>query len=131
MRNEPRHHLDEGFDGEGLAQHRRRSEPIGLFGRLFVPSTYEDRRGRKALLDSTHRRACAGALISMEIDKVSDDKLGSRVARDIVQPVDQQQLVALIAQHLAEEVSSGGVVLDDQDLWYSPHAGGFAPGPQF
>lgn len=131
MGREPRHDLDERFDREGLAQHRRRTEAVGLFGRLFIPSAHNDRRRWVALLDTTNESACGAALVSVEVDEIGDDDVRSRPRGGVVQPLDQQQLVALIAQHLANEVSSGAVILYEQDLSYSPHAGGFGTGTQF
>ena len=131
MGNEARHDLDELFDREGLAQHRRRSEFVGFIGRLFVPGAYDNRRGRIPLVDATHRRPCADALISVETDEVGEDEFGNGVHWGFFEPVDQQQLVALIAQHLAKEVSSRAVVLYDQDVSYAPQAGGFGTGAQF
>ena len=131
MGNEPSHDLDERFDREGLAEHRRGTELVGFVGRLFVSGAHDDRRSWEALLDATNRHTCAAAGISVETDEIGDDQLGNGVRRGILQPVDRQKLVALIAQHLAKEISSGAVVLDDQDLSYSPHAGGFGTGAQF
>ena len=131
MRNEPYHGLHELFDRERLAQHRRRSESVGLFGGLFVPGAHDDRGGRIAFLDATDRRTSAGALISVETDEVGHDKLRNGLRWGVLQPVDQQELVALIAQHLAKEVASRAVVLYDQDGRYAPQAGGFDTGAQF
>jgi len=130
MGNEPCHDLDERFDREGLAQHRIHSESVGLCGRLLISRANDDRRRLVALLDTTNRLTRAPARVSLETDEIGDDKIGSRVCRGVLEPVDQQQLVALIAQHLAEEVSSGAVVLNDQDLSYLPHVGGFGTGAQ-
>jgi hypothetical protein len=74
---------------------------------------------------------CAGALISVETDEVGDYEIGYGVRRGLLQGVGQQQLVALIAQHLAKEISSRAVVIDHQDLSDAPHLGGSARGPQF
>jgi urease gamma subunit len=71
-----------------------------------------------------HARIC-------ETDEVGDDQLGNRLRSDGLQLSDHRELVALIAQHLVNEVSSGAVVLDYQDLSYGTDAGGFAPVPQF
>jgi len=131
MGREPCDGLDERFDRKGLAQHRRRSEFVGLFGGLFVPGAHDDRRVRIAFLDATHRRTSAGALVSVETDEVGHDKLRNDLRWGVLQPVDQQELVALIAQHLAKEVSSRAVVLYDQDGSYAPQAGGFDTGAQF
>ncbi len=131
MGNEPCHGLDERFDRERLAQHCRRSEFVGLFGGLFVPGADDDRGGRIAFLDATDRRASAEALISVETHEVGEDEFGNGVRWGFFQPVDQQQLVALIAQHLAKEVSSRAVVLYDQDGSYAPQAGGFGTEAQF
>ena len=131
MDNEPRHGLDEFFDREWLAQHRRRSEFVGRLGSLLVPGAHDDRRLGIALLDATHRRPCTDAVISLETDEVGDDEIGYGVRRGLLQAVDQLQLVAFIAQHLAKEVSSRAVVLYDQDVSYAPQAGGFGTEAQF
>ena len=130
-RSEPGHDLDELFDREGLAQHRRHSELFGLFGSLLESGADDDRRGRIALFDATNSCMCAGGVISVETDEVSDDEIWFGVGRGLLKTTHQQQLVTLIAQHLAKEVSSGAVVVDDQDLNYSRQGGGSAPGPQF
>ena len=131
MGRETRHDLDECFDREGLRQHRGRSEVVGLLGGLLVPGTHDDRRRRIELPDATHGRMRAAAVVSVETHEIGDDQIGSCVRCGVLEPAHQQQLVALIAQHLAKEVSSGDVVLDDQYLGYSTNGRGFLPGPQF
>lgn len=128
---EPGHGLDEGLDPEGLAQHRRRAELIRLVQRLPVRGANDDRRPRVALLDPKDKRAREAALVSMKAREISDDKIGSRVGSRVLKTIDEDQLVALIAQHVAKKVSDRGVVFDDQDLSYVRHAGGFGPGAQF
>lgn len=129
--DEPGHGLDERLDREGLAQHRCRAEPIGLLHRLSVRGANDDRRPRVALLDPMDKRAREAALVSMKAREIGDDKIGSRVGSRVLKTIDEDQLVALIAQHVAKEVSDRGVVFDDQDLSYVRHAGGFGPGAQF
>lgn len=131
MSNEPCHGPDERLDREGLGQHGRRSEFVGLFGRPFVPRAHNDRGRGITLLDAMHPRTSASAVISLEADEVGDDEFGKGLRWDILQPIHQQQLVALIAQHLAKEVSSRPVVLNDQDVSYTPQVRGFGNGAQF
>ena len=131
MGDETGHGLNQGFDREWLAQHRGSTEPVGLFGRLFVPRAQNDRRRWVPLLDATDQGSGESALVSVELDEIGNDEVGRRARRSALQPVDQQQFVALIAKHLANKVSSGAVVVDDQDLSHSRHGGGFAPEPQF
>ena len=113
--SETGHRLDERRDGERLEQHRRRAEPIGLFHRLFVRGAHDDRRRRVALPYSTNRRARKAALVAMETHKISDHQIGSGVHRRVLQMLDEQELVALIAEDLAKEISDGAIVFDDQD----------------
>lgn len=127
----PGHDLDELFDREGLWEHRCRPEPVGLFGRLLVSGAHDDSGRGVALLDTPYRRTRAARLVPVETDEVGDDHIGSRIRCHALEPVDKQQLVSLIAQHLAKEVSSSAVVLDDQDVSYAPHARGFAARAQF
>ena len=129
--SEPSHGLDELLDREGLVQHRRRAQPIGLLHRLVVRRANDDRRLRKALLDPTYQRACETPVVSMDTGEIRDDQIGSRVRRRVLKTVDEDQLIALIAQDVAKEVSDRAVVFDDQDLSYVRQAGGFPRAAQF
>jgi hypothetical protein len=123
--------LDQCLDHEGLSQHRRRAELIGLCHRLCVRGANDDRRLRVALLDPKHERTRETALVSMKTREIGDDQIGSRVGWGAIQIIDEHERVALVAQHLAKKVGDGTVVLDDQDLIYLRQAGGFGPGRQF
>ena len=129
--SEPGHGLDERLDAEGLVQHSRRAEPIDFLNRLLVRGANDDWRLRKALLDSTHQGACETPVVSVKTSEIGDDKIGCRVRSHVLKPIDKDQLIALIAQHVAKEVSDGAVVFDDQDLSYARQAGGFVSGAQF
>jgi hypothetical protein len=128
---EPRHGLDEHLDREGLVQHRLRAEPIGLLHRLFVSRANDDRRLGKSLLDPNYQRACATPVVSMETTEIRDDKIGSRVRSRVFKIIDEDQLIALVAQNVANEVSDRAVVFDEQDLSYVRQGGGLLPGAQF
>jgi hypothetical protein len=128
---EPRHGLDEGIDRKGLVQHRLRAEPIGFLHRPFVRRANDDRRFRKSLLDPNYQRARATPVVSMEATEIRDDKIGSRVRSRVFKIIDEDQLIALVAQHVANDVSDRAVVFDDQDLSYVRQGGGLLPGAQF
>lgn len=128
---EPGHGLDEGLDREGLAQHRCRAELIQLVQRLPVRGANDDRRPRVALLDPMDKRAREAALVSMKAREIGDDQIRIRIRRGVLQTLHEREVVALIAQHVAIEVSDRAVVFDDQDLSYVRQAGGFLPGAQF
>lgn len=125
------HGLDQHLDQEGLAQHRCRTEPIGLLDRLRVRGANDDRYRRVALLDSTYERSCEAALVSMKPREIGDDQVGGRVRWRALKTIDERELVALIAQHLAKEVADGAVVFDDQNLSYQRQAGAFGRSAQF
>ena len=67
----------------------------------------------------------------MDTTEIGDDKIGSRVRSHVLKAIDKDQLIALIAQDVAKEVSDRAVVFDDQDLSYVRQAGGSVPGAQF
>lgn len=129
--SEPGNGLNERLDGKGLVQHRRRAEPIGLLRRLVVRRANDDRRLRKAPLDPTYQFACETPVVSVKTSEIGDDKIGSRVQSHVLRAIDKDQLVALIAQHVAKEVSDRAVVFDDQDLSHVRQAGGFVAGAPF
>lgn len=129
--SEPGHGLDERLDRERLAQHRRRAEPIGFLRRLVVRRANEDHSLRKAPLDPTYQFACETPIVSVKTSEIGDDKIGSRVQSHVLKAIDKDQLIALIAQHVAKEVSDRAVVFDDQDLSHVRQAGGFVAGAPF
>ena len=129
--SEPGNGLDERLDGEGLAQDRGRAEPIDFLNRLLVRGANDDRPLRKTLLDSTYQSTGETGVISMDTSEIGDDKIGSRVRSHVLKAIDKDQLIALIAQDVAKEVSDRAVVFDDQDLSYVRQAGGSVPGAQF
>ena len=131
MSNESRDGLNEQVDGERLWKQRRGSEPIELLQRRFVRGAHDDRRCRVAQADPTDRRTRAPALVWTEADEIHDDQVGSQVCHRAIQAIHEREVIALIAQHLADEGAYVGVVLDDQDLSYTPHAVELGPGLQF
>jgi hypothetical protein len=125
------HGAEELFDGERLAQQRRRAEPIGFLKGRFVRGAHDDRRRGIPLLDASNPQTCGVACVRTHANEIGDNEIGSRVGRRTIQSVDERKVIALIAQHLADEVPYVAVVLDDQDVSYSRHGGGIGPGAQF
>jgi len=129
--NEFVHGAEELRDGERLAQESRRAEPIQLLKRRFVRRAHDDRRRRIALLHASHPRTCEAACVRTQAHEVGDHQIGNRVSWRAIQSINERELIALIAQHLTDEVSYVAVVLDDQDLSYVPQAADFARAMQF
>ena len=129
--NEPCDSLNEQIDGERLWKHGRRSEPVDLLQRRFVCGAHNDRRSRVPEVDPTDRSARAPALVWTEADEIHDHQVGSQLCRRAIQAVDEREVIALIAQNLADEVSNVAVVLDDQDLSYAGQAADFQRAMQF
>lgn len=115
--------LDKFLDREGFDEQRGRAKPIGLLHRLFVRGAHDDRCRRKALPDATYERARWAARIGAETDEIGDEQIGSRVRLGVLEAPNEQELIALIAEDFAKEVSDSAVVLDDQDSRYVPDAG--------
>ena len=129
--DEPGDSLNEQIDGERLWKHGRRAEPIELLQRKFLRGAHDHRRSRIAVLDATYPGARELARVRAHANEIGDHNIGNRTNRRAIQSVDEREVIALIAQHLADEVSYVGVVLDDQDLSYTPHAVELGPGLQF
>ena len=131
LSREPRDSLHEHLDGEGLWKHGRRAEPIEFLQRQFLGGAHDHRRLRIAVLDSPHPGARELACVRAHTNEVGDHNIGNCVNRRAIQSVDEREVMALIAQHLADEVSYVTVVFDDQDLSYAAQAGDFARATQF
>ena len=129
--NEPRDSPHEQLDREGLWKHGRRAEPIELRQRQFLRGAHDQRRLRKAVLDAPYPGARELARVRAHADEIGDHNIGDRINGRAIQPVDERKVIALIAQHLADEVPYVAVVLDDQDLSYAPQAADFARATQF
>jgi len=129
--DEPRDSLNEQIDGERLWKHGRRAEPIGLLQSEFLRGAHDHRRLRIAVLDATYPGARELARVRVDTNEISDHNIGNRINRRAIQSVDEREVIALIAEHLADEVSYVAVVLDDQDLSYAPQAGDIARSAQF
>ena len=114
--NEPRDSLNEQIDGEWLWKHSRSSELIGIRQCEFVRGAHDDRRSWIAVLDASYPRVRELARVRAHANEIGDHNIGNRVNRRAIQSVDERELIALIAQHLADEGAYVGVVLDDQDL---------------
>ncbi len=114
----------------GLPNSAAAPEPIGLLKGGFMRGAHDDRRRWIPLFDASYPGACEGALVGAEANQVGDHKVGSRVCRHALQVLDEREVVALVAQHLADEVSYVAVVLDDQDLSYAPDVVELGPGVQ-
>ena len=131
MGNEPRDSLNEQIDGERLWKHSRRAEPIELLQREFLRGAHDHRRLGIAILDEPYPGAREVARVRAHANEIGDHNIGNRINRRAIQSVDAREVIALIAQHLADEVSYVAVVFDDQDLSYAPHAADFARAVQF
>jgi hypothetical protein len=131
LSNEQRDSLQEHLDVERLWKHGRRAEPVELLQGKFVRGAHDDRCCRVAQADPTYRSARAPALVWTEADEIHDHQVGSQVCRRAIQSVDEREVMALIAQYLADEVSYVAVVLDDQDVSYARQAADFRRGMQF
>lgn len=116
LRDEPRDSLQKQIDGEGLWKHGRSSELIGICQCQFVRGADDDRRSWIAVLDASYPCAREIARVRAHANEIGDHHIGSRVNRRAIQFIDERKLIALIAQHLADEVPYVAVVLDDQDL---------------
>jgi hypothetical protein len=114
--SQPRDSLQKQIYGEGLWKHGRRAEPIELRQSQFVGGTHDDWRRRKAVLDASHPGARELPGVRAHANEIGDHNIGNRVKRRAIQSIDERELIALIAQHLADEVPNIAVVLDDQDL---------------
>lgn len=130
LRSQPRDSLQKQIDGEGLWKHGRRAEPIELLQCQFVRGAHDDRRVRIAVLDASYPGARELAGVRAHANEIGDHNIGSQAKRRAIQSIDERELIALIAQHLADEVSYVAVVLDDQDVSYAQHAGDVALGLQ-
>lgn len=113
------HDPDKRLEREGLAQHGRRAESGRLSQRPFVPGAHDDQDCRVALVDATQHRTREVAVVVVKADEIGDDQIRSQVGGRIVQTLDERKLVALLAKHIANEVSDRAIVVDDQDLRYS------------
>ena len=131
MSSEPCDGLNEQIDRERLGQHDGRSETVDLLQGRFVRGADDDRCRWVAQAHPTHQSARVSALVWMEADEIHDHQAGSQVLRRAIQSVDEREVMALIAQHLADEVSNVAVVLDDQDLSYARQAADFRRATQF
>jgi hypothetical protein len=129
--NEPSDSPHEHLDGEGLWKHGRRAEPIELLQRQFLRGAYDHRCLRIAILDALYPGAREVARVRAHANEIGDHNIGNRIDRCALQCVDEREVIALIAQHLADEVSYVAVVLDDQDLSYAPQAAESARAMQF
>ena len=129
--DEPGDSLNEQIDGERLWKHGRRAEPIELFQREFLRGADDHRGLRIAVLDAPYPGAREVARVRAHANQIGDHSIGKRINRSAIESVDEREVIALIGQHLADEVSYVGVVLDDQDLSYTSHAVELGPGLQF
>ena len=125
------HDPDKRLEREWLAHHGRRTESVGLSQRLFVPGAHDDRDCRVALLDATQHRTREVAVVMVKADEIGDDEIGSQVRGGILEMLDEHDLVALLAQHFANEVPDRAIVVDDQDLSYSRTVAGSGRGRNF
>ena len=112
LRDSPHEHLDR----ERLWKHGRRAEPIELLQRQFLRGAYDHRRLRKAVLDAPYPGARELAHVWAHANEIGDHNIGSQVRRRAIRAIDERQVIALIAQNLADQVSNVAVVLNDQDL---------------
>jgi hypothetical protein len=131
LSGEPRDGLNEQIDCERLGKHDRPSEAVDLFQGRFMRGADDDRCRWVAQAHPTHQSARISALVWMEADEIHDHQAGSEVLRRAMQSVDEREVIALIAQHLADEASNVAVVLDDQDLSYARQAADFRRATQF
>ena len=113
--NEPRNRLQQQIDGERLWKHGRSSELIGIHQCLFVRGAHDDWSFRVAVLEASYPCARQVARVGAHANEIGDHKVRSRVNRSAIQFIDERELIALIAQHLADEVPYVAVVLDDHD----------------
>ena len=113
------HGFDERLESERFAHHSRSSELGGFAQRLLVAGAHDDRDIRVALVDASQYRARHIGVIGVKADEIGDDQIGSEVWGRTCETLDQNDLVVLIAEHIANELSDGGVVVDDQDLSYA------------
>src|SRR6185295_15220964 len=119
LSSELRDSLHEHFDGEGLWKHGRRTKPVELLQRQFLRGAHDHRRSRIPVLDASYPGARELARVGAHANEVGDHNVGKRINGRAIQSVDEREVMALIAQDLADEVSNVAVVLDDQDLSYS------------
>ena len=131
MSSEPRDSLQEHFDGEGLWKHGRRTKPVELLQRQFLRGAHDHGSLRIAVLDAPHPGARELARVRAHTNEVGDYNIGNCIDRRTIQSVDEREVMALIAQHLADEVPYVAVVLDDQDLSYARQAADFRRATQF
>jgi len=131
LSSQPCNGLNEQIDGKGLGKYVRSPEPVVLFQRGFVRGAHNDRCPWEAEPDAMYRSARASAVVWMETDEIHDHEIGSQVLRRAIQSVDEREVIALIAQNLADEVSNVAVVLDDQDLSYARQPADFRRAMQF
>jgi hypothetical protein len=129
--DEPRDSLHEHIEGERLWKDGRRAEPIEFLQRQFLGGAHDHRRLRLAVLDAPHPGARELACVRAHTNEVGDHNIGNRINRRRIEPVDEREVIALIAQHLTDEVSYVAVVLDDQDLSNAQTVGDGGPVPQF
>jgi hypothetical protein len=129
--NEPRDSLHEHLDGEGLWKHGRRAEPIELLQRQFLRGAHDHRRLRIAVLDAPYPGARGLARVRAHANEIGDHNIGNRINRRAIQSVDEREVIALIAQYLADEVAYVSVVFDDQDVSYASQAADFRRVVQF
>jgi hypothetical protein len=116
LSSEPRDSLQKQIDSERLWKHGRSSELIGIRQCHFVRGAHDDRRSWIAVLDASYPCAREVARVRAHANEIGDHYIGSRVKRRATQFIDERKLIALIAQHLADQVLYVAVVLDDQDL---------------
>jgi len=114
--SEPRNGLNEHIDGERLWKQGRRSEPIELIQCQLVRGANDDPRSGIAVLNASDPGACESAGVRAHANEIRDHNVGSRVNGRAIQSIHEREVIALIAQHLADEVLYVAVVLDDQDL---------------
>ena len=125
------HNPDKRLERERLAHHRRRTESVGLSQRLFVTGAHNDRDIRVACVDAAQHQARHRAVVAVEADEIGDDEIESQVRGGILEMLDEHDLVALLAQHIADEVPDRAIVVDDQDLSYSRTVAGSGRGRNF
>lgn len=131
LSGEPRDGLNEQIDGERLWKHGRRPELVELLQCQFVGSANDDSRSGILVLNASYPGACEFVRVRTDANEIGDHDVGSRVNRRAIQSIHERELIALIAQHLADEVSYVAVVLDDQDLGNAQTVGDGGPGLQF
>lgn len=131
MTNQPRDSLHEHFDRERLGKHGRGAEQFRLSECKLVRGADDDRHRRIALLHPSDPGDRGIARVRPHAHEVGDHEVRGRADHSFLESVDEREVIALVAEHLADEVSYVAVVLDDQDLSYAAQAADLHRDAQF